>query len=253
MFIDTMEFNNHFSPMGIQNFYKGVVVDNADPKKLGRVKVSIVEIFGNNDKAVLPWVTSFINSPHEFNCPEIGDEIVVFFPYGIVYFPCYIGHWHLNTNHDTEFDADYPDTVGFHRQGYKFIYNKKSKQFTMSHPSGSAFTISPEGGITLHTVEKFSIVATGDVSVTSDAKVTVSGKGGATVESDAEAKFSGKSKTTVGDDSSQTFVNGQMIFLGGPGGMGVAVMGGQTIAIGNLGAPVIGTIMVGSSKVFAPM
>jgi len=252
MFLDTMEFNNHFSPMGIQNFYVGKVVANNDPKKLGRVKVSIAEIFGSASNDVLPWVTSFVSSPHEFNCPEVGDEVVVFFPFGIVYFPCFIGHWHLKDAHDTVFDSDYPDTVGFNRQGFSVLYNKKAKTLDITHPTGAKVSIDAGGKISFDSPAEISIKANADVSLETTAKAKIKADGGLTFETDADAEFKGKGKTTVGDSSSQTFVNGQMVLLAG-GGVGIAVIGSQAMGVGNLGAPVISSIITGSSKVVAPM
>ncbi|MEE8150652.1 MAG: phage baseplate assembly protein V [Nitrosomonadaceae bacterium] len=64
------------------------------------------------------------------------------------------------------------------------------------------------------------------------------------------ATFKGTAGTTIGSPSSTTMVNGILVTIAG-GGAPVAVVGGQTLAIGNLGAPIVGTIVQGSSKVSA--
>ena len=236
MFIDPVEFNNAFSPMGINNFYRGIVVDNADPKKLGRVKVSLPPIFGSIDKAKLPWCSPWMGSPSQFDCPEIGDELVTFFPFGLAYFPMFIGHWHTKTNHDSYFDTNYPNLVGFHRKGFTFAYNKETKVLDIIHPSGSTVKIDASGKFEINSKDGFWVIATSDVSITTDGEVNISGK----------------SKTTIGSNDSQTFVNGQLVMLAGGGG-GVCVVGSQGIGTGNLGAPVLITMISGSSKVLAPL
>lgn len=252
MFIDSLEFNNSFSPLGIQNFYAGKVVDNADPKKLGRVKVAITEIFGVQDKEKLPWCTPFMGSPAQFDCPEIGDILVVYFPYGIAYFPCYFGHWNLADNHDTYFDADYPNSVGFHRQGFGWKYNKTSKEFEIIHPEGSSIKIKADGAIELISNTKIDINSTDDISFNTEAEFKVAAEGGAEITTDGDAKFAGKGSTELGDNSSQTMVNGTLVIIA-QGGLAVAVVGSQGVGLGNLSAPVLITIISGSSKVFAPL
>lgn len=260
MFIDALEFNNSFSPIGMQNFYLGKVVSNEDPLKLGRVKVSIEEIFGSASVEKLPWCTPYMGSPSQFDCPEVGDLLVTYFPYGIVYFPCFMGHWNLPDNHDAYFDADYPNSVGFHRQGFGWKYNKKAKEFEIIHPEGSSIKIGADGSISFVSTKKLDFTSTEDYSITTEGKydLTVTGKatikadGGLEFSSDGEATFKGKSKTTIGDSSSQTLVNGMLVLLSG-GGVGVCVVGSQGIGTGNLGLPILVTMITGSSKVLAPL
>lgn len=55
----------------------------------------------------------------------------------------------------------------------------------------------------------------------------------------------------VGSPSSLTSVLGIIVQLGGIGGLPVARLGDQVIGVGNLGAPVMSNILLGSFKVFA--
>lgn len=66
------------------------------------------------------------------------------------------------------------------------------------------------------------------------------------------ASFKGTAGTEIGSPSSTTMVNGITVFIAG-GGSPVAVVGGQCLGIGNLGAPVVSTITQGSSRVFASL
>lgn len=84
-------------------FYRGVVVDVKDPKKLGRVKIRIPSLHGSNPAlpnyvmdAALPWATPavWVNSGHdmgEFNLPTAGNRVFVTFEGGNASYPIYFG------------------------------------------------------------------------------------------------------------------------------------------------------------------
>lgn len=77
----------------------------------------------------------------------------------------------------------------------------------------------------------------------------IDANGTATVKAKGNAKFQGTGGTDVGSGASVTNVNGSQVNLGG-GGLPVAKIGSQSIGVGNLGAPVISTIVDGSGKTF---
>lgn len=91
----------------------------------------------------------------------------------------------------------------------------------------------------------------GGVNITSVAATNVKSTGAMTVESDAAATFKGTAGTTVGTSASETKVDGSAVKLAG-GGKPVATLGNKAIGTGNLGAPVVSTIVQGSAKVSAP-
>ena len=171
-----------------------------------------------------------------------------------------MGHWNLPDNHDAYFDEDYPNSVGFHRQGFGWKYNKKAKTFEIIHPEGSSMKIGADGSIVFTSTKKldftsaadYSITSQGEYKVTATGKATIKADGGLDFSTDGEAIFKGKSKTIIGDSASQTMVNGQLVLLSG-GGVGVCVVGSQGIGSGNLGLPVLVTMITGSSKVLAPL
>lgn len=71
------------------------------------------------------------------------------------------------------------------------------------------------------------------------------------VKSLLTAEFAGTVLTKIGSSSGITQVNGTLVTLGGAAGMPVARVGDTCIGIGNLGIPVMSTIMMGSFKVLA--
>ena len=79
------------------NTYIGIVTDNNDPKKLGRLKV-FCAIYEDMDLEALPWcfptLNTFLgNSPDSisFSVPEIGSQVRVSFPTKDKYAPYYSG------------------------------------------------------------------------------------------------------------------------------------------------------------------
>ncbi|MGZ3773050.1 MAG: hypothetical protein ACXVCY_04130 [Pseudobdellovibrionaceae bacterium] len=77
---------------------------------------------------------------------------------------------------------------------------------------------------------------------------TINAQGSATVKASGQAKVSGDGGTEVGSGSSITDVKGTLVQLAG-GGVGVAKIGSQVLVTGNLGAPAIGYVVQGSTKV----
>jgi hypothetical protein len=86
--------------------YIGIVEDNADPKKLGRVKVRVLDIFDEMKLEDLPWATPWkdING-NEFNVPEKGKVLIVVFDQGDTYKPEFIFADHYNVNLEKKLES----------------------------------------------------------------------------------------------------------------------------------------------------
>ncbi len=79
--------------------YIGVVEDNTDPKKLGRVKVRVLDIFDEIPVEDLPWATPWKDlNGNTFNVPEKGKVLIVVFDQGDTYKPEFIFSDHYNIN-----------------------------------------------------------------------------------------------------------------------------------------------------------
>jgi len=79
--------------------YLGVVEDNKDPLKIGRVKIRVFNVFDEIDVKDIPWAAPWkdING-NSSNVPEIGKIITVVFDSGNIYKPEYIFAEHYNRN-----------------------------------------------------------------------------------------------------------------------------------------------------------
>jgi len=93
--------------------YIGVVEINLDPKRLGRCRIRVVDIFDDIPTDDIPWASPWkdING-NEFNVPEVGKVVTCVFDSGNIYKPEYIYSDHYNMNLENKL-KDLSD------QGYK--------------------------------------------------------------------------------------------------------------------------------------
>lgn len=91
--------------------------------------------------------------------------------------------------------------------------------------------------------------ALGSISISPTGSITIDGPLAIDITAGLAATFAGSVSTTVGG-SGITKVDGSLVLLGG-GGLPVARLGDQVLGVGNLGAPVVSTIILGSFKVLS--
>lgn len=92
--------------------YVGVVEDNNDPKRLGRVKVRVLDVFDNLKVEDIPFATPWKDlNGNVVNIPEKGKVLLVVFDQGDEYKPEYISADHYNVNLEKKLtslaEADY--------------------------------------------------------------------------------------------------------------------------------------------------
>ena len=111
---------NKMDGVGANKTYIGTVEDNNDPKKLGRCKIRVLDIFDEKDKndkyeisvEDLPWATPWKDvNGNNFNLPEKGKVVTVVFEDGNKNNPEYISSDHYNVNLEKKLEqlaeADY--------------------------------------------------------------------------------------------------------------------------------------------------
>lgn len=145
--------------------------------------------------------------------------------------------------HLIEYD-DNPDSQGLRHTsitGFKVNLDDKNKKLVLETPGGVIVTLDDNG-------KAFQVVAENKVEFTTKEEIHTVEK--YTVAASDKVDIKGEAGTDLGSEASTTMVKGQTVLLAG-GGVPVAVVGGKAIGTGNGGAPVISTIIQGSSKVFA--
>jgi hypothetical protein len=79
--------------------YIGVVEDNEDPKKLGRCKVRVLNVFDDISVDDIPFANPWKDlNGNGFNVPEKGKIVTVIFDQGNIYKPEFIYSEHYNVN-----------------------------------------------------------------------------------------------------------------------------------------------------------
>ena len=79
--------------------FVAVVEDNKDPKRIGRCKCRVLNVFDDIPTADLPWASPWKDlNGNQFIVPEVGKVVSVVFDDGNIYKPEYIFAEHYNKN-----------------------------------------------------------------------------------------------------------------------------------------------------------
>lgn len=85
--------------------YRGIVVDNADPEQMGRLRVKVPSVLG--DEIVTGWATPCVPYGGGMNLgmffiPEVGDGVWIEFEEGDLEFPIWVGTYWSKPGGDSE-------------------------------------------------------------------------------------------------------------------------------------------------------
>jgi hypothetical protein len=143
--------------------HRGVVVENNDPLKCGRVKVTIKGLIEETDMDKLPWVNC-INpldfsggSGNSINPPEKGSKLRIEFDYDDPYFVVYTGYWQDVTTSPAKADgfneqikANYPKVYAYQDSTGNYEIIDKMDGFTeRGYASGVKFKVDKDGNVSL--------------------------------------------------------------------------------------------------------
>lgn len=140
----------------LEHKHKGIVVENNDSDKKGRIKCFIPNLIPNASTDLLPWCypkksSGQGGSPDTgyFSVPEIGSVVEISFPEKDIYFPVYGDIVNSTDIKQPLFDIDYPlEYGGSDPTGSFFRVNKKQGKIEVIHnPSDTILTLDKEGNI----------------------------------------------------------------------------------------------------------
>ena len=149
--------------------YTGRVVNNNDPEKNGKVQVRVFSVYDDDiQDSDLPWALpdfSFVGSlVGNFTVPPVGAIVNVYFDKGDIYLPHYTTKAVRKSKQPTQKDTDYPDNVVMWEmdEGDYLTLNRKTKETTFNHNSGTKVLIKKDGTV--------------EITIVKDKKETVKGK-----------------------------------------------------------------------------
>ncbi len=88
------------------SIFIGIVIDNNDPKKIGRIKARVINIFDDIPVEDIPWSSPWKDlNGNSFNLPDIGKVVSIVFDQGNPYKPEYIYAEHYNVNLKQKLDT----------------------------------------------------------------------------------------------------------------------------------------------------
>ena len=149
--------------INLNGLFIGIVVDNNDPKKLGRVKIRVPNVTGNINVDDLPWAEP--NFPYAYNkqsmffVPEKEALVSVMFLNGSPYKPVYLGSIHRENENvvPSQIDDDsYPERKIIKTQsGYIMFHDVDGEErIEIKHKSGSEIIFTNDGDIIIHAARK---------------------------------------------------------------------------------------------------
>lgn len=163
------------------SLYPGIVVDNKDPEKRGRIKVKMPSIL--NGETLVQWAVPMGanlagKGTGSFFPPYIGDVVDVMFEHGDLDFPVYVGGFWATAELPEAFKNGYPNVKGWvFKSGQKILVSEVSGKTQVSilngengaffvmddtagkeaiyltHKLGSTIQIQKNGSITLATYD----------------------------------------------------------------------------------------------------
>lgn len=198
--------------------YIGVVENNEDPKKLGRCKIRVLDVFDKTDIDDIPWANPWKDLVgNEFAVPEKGKIVTVVFENGNTNSPEFIFSDHYNINLEKKLESlstsDYISMKSLIFDHKTQVYVNDSEGLKLDH--------------------KFNVVNIKDKSINLNLKDNFSKVNLGTENS--------TQRSILGDNFLNWFDGFIQILLGGSGGP----------FLGNLGAPVIPTpALIGSLQLY---
>ena len=193
-------FNDLQEDDGYDGDFMAIVVDNVDPLKLHRFKVTIPGLLESNDPASLPWVlpkssTAFGNdnvtntsSKQSFNIgiPAIGSRVYVYFQNGDPHFPVYDGQSVIDgsltdssTYASDELLINYPQRYGWRDQAKNLFYADATvgaQDVEFVHKSTARVKISDDGTVLIAGVGDLgtiTILPSGTININSAVDVNI--------------------------------------------------------------------------------
>jgi hypothetical protein len=152
----TINLGKHFKRQGIDphSRHEATVVNNRDPRKLGRIQARIKGLFDGIEDEHLPWaiptfghVDGALGGDTDkrsgiFYVPKIGTKVLLSFPEGDAHHPRYSGYTVDEKTFLKEAEPNYPDrAVLKFSNGFYIIVDTKTNEVFICNPGDINVTI----------------------------------------------------------------------------------------------------------------
>ena len=152
--------------------YVGIVEDNIDPKKDGRLKVRVLDVFDEASTEDLPWASPWKDlGGGQISIPEKGKVVIVVFEQADPYKPEYIftEHWNINLENKLKSlsDSDYLSMKSLIFDHNTQIYTNESEGLKLDHKYNNINI--KKNGINLNLKDNNMLVNIGDATANQQA------------------------------------------------------------------------------------
>ncbi len=188
----------------------GIVVDNDDPDKLQRVKVTIQNVM-EGDKEDLPWVapknidTGFgiTKDAGGIYVPALDSILVIEFQGGDIHYGLTVGSMHTaRYTPDPDLLKNYPDRRGWHDTKKNKAYIDVTEGEAIMHLEHFSLTmiqVEDDGEVNVTIVKDcnvtikgdLNITVSGDTNITTDGTTNIETKGDTNISSDGDVNVTG--------------------------------------------------------------
>jgi len=205
--------------------YRGLVVDNLDPKHAGRIKVRVYGVFDDLAVDLIPWAEyadPMMGGQAGFGgffVPDVQSHVWVFFEAGDhmqpVYFAGAPAHSHMPPERS---ESEYPfNRVLKTKAGHivEFDDSPDAERIRIFHKSGTMFVMYANGDMDEYVVGNVNRVVMGDVeeTVVGDYTKSVGGNLEELISGNHETSIVGSRKEQSGDGSE--YLSGGVIDING--------------------------------------
>lgn len=198
--------NKHELKSKIYGVVVGIVTNNQDPDELGRVKVKIPRLSGD-DESHWARVATFMAGPERgaFFLPEVDDEVLVAFEYGDINMPYVIGSlWNgVDKPPETNSDGENNIRVIKSRSGHVIrltdkdgeekieIIDKTENNFILIDTKENTITVSSDKDLKLSAPKGKITIEAKDIEIKSSASTKVEASANMDIEASGNMNIKG--------------------------------------------------------------